>query len=335
VYTEDDAVVLSPEQLEIRSRGIGSSDAPAIVGLSPWQSPVDIYMRKRGLLAPQSGKQLTAGHRLEDAVVQWAARDHGWKVQRCGKTLVHKTEPWIIASPDRFLVENRRRIAIVEAKTTGTAHDWGHEMTDALPEYYRVQCQWQLTVVRSRQPHIELAYVPVLFFANREVKVYRVLHSPKLEAALVEACREFWFKHVVAGDPPELEPASDPAVGKFLAAVFNEVGERVVQAPVEAAAWAKRLHHAQLAAKAAEDAAEEARNYLKAYVGNDKGIRGPWGKFLWYLREGGPDYKAMCEDMFERFGVTDEGRAELAAAHRQRDTRVPRFTPDEEYFEEA
>ena len=38
--------------LDIRSHGIGSSDAAAVLRLSPWKSPLALYAEKVGLIEP-------------------------------------------------------------------------------------------------------------------------------------------------------------------------------------------------------------------------------------------------------------------------------------------
>ena len=38
--------------LERRRSGIGGSDIAAIIGISPWKTPRDIYLAKKGLAEP-------------------------------------------------------------------------------------------------------------------------------------------------------------------------------------------------------------------------------------------------------------------------------------------
>lgn len=333
-------VLLTPEQHKIRSMGVGSSDIAAIAGLSPWAQPIDIYRRKLGLAPPAKGAYLTAGHVLEDPVAKWASRRRGWTLRRCKRTLVHQREPWIVATPDRFICERKvgsargARIALAEIKTAGTREGWGTEGTDQIPDYYRTQCQWQLTVIRSRQPHIELVYVPVFFFTSRQLAIYKVTHSGVLEEALVEVGYEFWHDRVLAEDPP-LDDPSQPGVHRYLAEVLGQTSNRVVPAPLEAQRWASQLYAARKMIAEAEGRAAEAEAYLKAYVGEDKGLEGPWGRYLWSMRSGSTDWKGLAEAMFDKFGVTEDGRAELVGAHQRDGFRSPRFTPNKDYFEGA
>ena len=57
------------EWLDVRKSGIGSSEVATIVGLNPFETPYQLWRRKRGLDAPQEENfAMKAGHYLEDAV---------------------------------------------------------------------------------------------------------------------------------------------------------------------------------------------------------------------------------------------------------------------------
>ena len=62
------------EWLEYRKDGIGSSEVATILGLNPWETPYQLWRRKKGLDAPKDETfAMKAGHYLEDAVSQfWA-----------------------------------------------------------------------------------------------------------------------------------------------------------------------------------------------------------------------------------------------------------------------
>lgn len=62
------------EWLEYRKDGIGSSEVATILGLNPWETPYQLWRRKKGLDAPRDETfAMKAGHYLEDAVSQfWA-----------------------------------------------------------------------------------------------------------------------------------------------------------------------------------------------------------------------------------------------------------------------
>ena len=50
---------LSPTQLAQRRLGIGASEVGAVLGLHPYQTPLDVYLDKRGLVEPFAGNAYT------------------------------------------------------------------------------------------------------------------------------------------------------------------------------------------------------------------------------------------------------------------------------------
>ena len=81
IRCEDDA-----GWLEQRKRGIGGSDVAAIMGLSPWKSPLEVWLEKtnRAESPDLSGKEAVAmGTELEGDVLEMYRRRHpGSRVQR-------------------------------------------------------------------------------------------------------------------------------------------------------------------------------------------------------------------------------------------------------------
>lgn len=69
------------EWLEYRKDGIGSSEVATILGLNPWETPYQLWRRKKGLDAPKDETfAMKAGHYLEDAVSQFWADATGREV---------------------------------------------------------------------------------------------------------------------------------------------------------------------------------------------------------------------------------------------------------------
>ena len=66
-------MALTKQQLIARKQGIGGSDAAAILGLSQWKSPLDIFFDKLDTAEPMdnvSSPFMEWGNRLESAIVQ-------------------------------------------------------------------------------------------------------------------------------------------------------------------------------------------------------------------------------------------------------------------------
>ena len=93
------------EWLAQRRTGIGGSDVAAILGLSKYRSPLDVYKDKIG--ETPDGEQSQAaywGTKLEDVVAREFQERTGLKVQRVNRQL--SREGWMHANIDRAVVNH-------------------------------------------------------------------------------------------------------------------------------------------------------------------------------------------------------------------------------------
>ena len=191
--------MLTEEQLLERKSGIGGSDAGAILGVSPWTTPLELYLEKTGQSPGiEQTEVMEWGSRLEAAVADAAAERMGVPLSPCAEQLVHPAYPWMIANLDREIPGK----AIVEIKTTGFRDDaWGEAGTDQIPPQYLAQVSHYMAV-----RDYDLAYVPVLFMAERKLNIYEVHRDAELEALLIQAESDFWNECVVKRIPLTRSP---------------------------------------------------------------------------------------------------------------------------------
>ena len=69
---------------EDRQKYLGSSDMPAICGVESekWDNLGDLYLAKRGELAPKEGEQLDRGTDMEESIIRMFERKTGLTVVR-------------------------------------------------------------------------------------------------------------------------------------------------------------------------------------------------------------------------------------------------------------
>lgn len=131
----------TPEWREWRKSKIGASDAAAILGISPWTTPLELYEEKLGL-RPQ--KDLTAamarGMKLEERARVEYERISGELV--FPQVVVHPHFYWCIASLDGISLNKKH---IVEIKCP---NKFTHELASKgqVPPHYYAQLQHQLFV---------------------------------------------------------------------------------------------------------------------------------------------------------------------------------------------
>src|SRR5262245_42442218 len=85
-----------------RNKGIGASEAAAIVGLSPWESPLAVYARKVGVLetVKEETEAMRWGALLEPLILTEFGIETGREVVRAGKLLRSVERPWQLATLD-------------------------------------------------------------------------------------------------------------------------------------------------------------------------------------------------------------------------------------------
>ena len=191
---------LSPEALERRKSGIGSSDAATALGLNPYRSPFSLWQEKRGELEPEdfSGNEaVELGTLLEPIVAELFERRTEKKLYRVNQTIVHPTLPFLLCNIDRRVVGEKK---LAEIKTAGTwaaqSDEWGEVGTDAIPFRYAVQVQHQLACL----PHYESGYVPLLV-GGQHFRLYEIKRDPEIIGMLETYLTAFW-QGVLDGNPP-------------------------------------------------------------------------------------------------------------------------------------
>ena len=104
--------------LKWRRKGIGGSDAGAILGMNSWSTPYRIWAEKLGMLPEQEDNEaMRQGRDLEEYVAQRFAEKTGKKIRRRNAMFMHDDYPWMLANIDRDIVGEN---AGLECKTSSS-----------------------------------------------------------------------------------------------------------------------------------------------------------------------------------------------------------------------
>ena len=185
--------------LEERKKGLGGSDAGAILGLSKWKTPYQVWLDKtnRGPLTEDSSV-MEWGRRLEPVIRQKYCDLTGRSVFVPGKDkiLAHPKIEWMLASLDG-VVDSRR---VFEAKTARFADGWGEPGTDEIPDVYQIQVQHYMAVTG-----FDVADVAVLI-GGSDFRLYEVPKDNELIEMIIEKEAIFWrmVKKNIQPDPQTL-----------------------------------------------------------------------------------------------------------------------------------
>jgi putative phage-type endonuclease len=187
---------------EFRRSFVGGSDAAAILGLSPWATEVDVYLKKSGIdTAELEGDHLKMGHALEPVVAKLYAEHHGLKLIE-PEFKRHPVYEHIGAHADRITADGSR---IVEIKTTNWRNSdaWGVEGTDDIPVYYLCQ-----VVVYMEVYDIDRADVAVMISGDYP-KFYTVLRNKQFGEELCRRLNQWYIDHVLGDTAPKPKSGAD------------------------------------------------------------------------------------------------------------------------------
>lgn len=198
--------MITNKQEADRSRGIGSSDVPTILGLNPWQTAYDLWLHKTERIEPQEeNAAMHLGTMLEEPVLRLAADRLGQRVVRPSSTFVG-CQPYCRANIDGMIGVAKRGSPIVEAKTTGRGDEWGEDGSDEVPERVRAQVMFQMACASSDVAHV----ATLIGDYGLHFKMFRVNWDADYGAYIMERVAAFWERHVLRGiAPPDSLPTAD------------------------------------------------------------------------------------------------------------------------------
>lgn len=179
---------------EWRSKGLGASDAPVVMNVSPWSTPFKLWQEKTGKIEKDAGNWATRkGNEMEPRARAFLELQTGLDFPAVLSE--HSVFSWMRASLDGWNAENK---IILEIKCPGAA-DHGIASEGRVPDKYYPQIQHQLFVTGGEK---------VLYFSYSETPVphgYQVEVLPDMEyiKKLFAAMSKFW-KCIQTNTAPDL-----------------------------------------------------------------------------------------------------------------------------------
>lgn len=170
----------TPEWLEMRKNKIGASDAPVIMGVSPWMTPYALWEEKLGIRKgrPQN-EAMRRGLELEEMARKSFEEKTGIIV--FPQVVFHPENEWMMASLDGMDIEQKH---IVEIKCANS-EDHEHAKQGKIPDKYFPQLQHQLEVTG-----LDTAFY--YSFDGKEGVVVECHRNTKYIRDLVDEEKAFW-----------------------------------------------------------------------------------------------------------------------------------------------
>ena len=243
------------EWLAEREKGIGASEVGAILGLSKFDTPFSLWLKKTAQIPREpENVAMKLGHMLEPIVAQLWEEATGEKVIKASAAdiiYVHPEHDYMRATPDRIV---RGRKKLLEIKTTVM-----NVNEDDIEASWLAQVHYQMYVTGIHDA--DLAWL----VCGRYFGYAHIPYDEKFAEFIADAVTEFWNESVVGGKEPELISVADFAMKG------SEPG-KTVEADKEAVRNICSLRKLNMQISDAETDAESMKDALKLYMGEAESL---------------------------------------------------------------
>lgn len=257
----------APQQLD-RSRFLGGSDIAAVMGLSPWATPVELWMEKTGRTpkeAPDAARQrmFDRGHKLEPFIREMVIaklEDMGCAVEllAINQRYADAQHPFLACEIDfelrltgtveiggREVTFDGEEVNADAKSVSGFARKkWGTESNEDVPIEYAAQFMHGLGILGRR-----VCLVAALRSFD-DVDIYWTMRDDETIAAMRENAVLFWNDCVLADKAP------DPYTFSDIKLLFPTDNGQAAEATDEIAGKVSDLRRVKAAIKDLEDQAE-------------------------------------------------------------------------------
>jgi putative phage-type endonuclease len=244
-----------------RTKYIGGSDIGAILGLSRYRTPLEVWMEKTGkeIKSPDS-LPLRFGSYAEEFVAREYSLATGNALLHDQSIHIHPKHSFMSAHIDRFVLGNGASLPptkILECKTANpfAQHDWGEAGSDQVPMSYLAQCVWYMAITG-----IEKTDLAVLF-GNCDFRIYHIERDLELETLLLEKAHQFWNDYVLSNIAPPTQTIAD------CQALFKkEVIGKKIEADQSIVQSLNRLHELNSEIESFENKAAQIKQSIMDYM---------------------------------------------------------------------
>lgn len=281
-----------------RKQGIGGSDAAAVLGISPWATPVTVWLDKTGRApAKEETEAMRIGTELEQFVAERYCEATGRKVQRFNR-MMHVG--CLLGNFDRLVIPEDGKVAshmgevrtdtLLECKTSS------REWDDGVPLYYQTQVQHYMGL----EPKLAHADVACLFLGRKHFEVFRVERDDAVIKTMQERITAWWNEYIVGDKMP---PPTNEQDCKHLWARSNP-GKTIVTTR-EIAERLNDFNNQKAMEKLAKENAAKAMSDICAFMGDAEILTAPDGKPLLTWKSAKDSAKTDWEALARALGATE------------------------------
>lgn len=248
-FTKIDVTPDTSEWLEERRSSVGASEVAAVMGLSPWNTALDIYKSKQGVDREFDPLLSFVGHASEPIMHEWVEKFSGVQVKLEPAFMARSTAyPFLHASFDRVSSDP---FTTWQFKTVH--HYSGHKWDEGIPTDVRVQVQAEMLVAGTAKAAV------VVWIGGREFRLFWEYRDTRfIEEHMIPALTQFW------GDLQNGVPPAPSTPGELAEAWPDDAGE--LEAPEVALEWIEKLAFLLATAKEAEAEEKEIQQAIGTFM---------------------------------------------------------------------
>jgi putative phage-type endonuclease len=209
-----------------RQQLLTATDLAAILGLSPYSTPLDVWQSKQKGAQPIEENRFTIfGKRQENNVADWYEADHPelGKLHPSPGLLASIDYPFIGATPDRERLSDDGGRSVFEIKTGSeyTKDSWFEEYSKAptAPLQYQVQVQAQIFV-----GDYDFGQIGAFIGGNHLLEPRRIDRDNTFIDLMLDQAAAWHDRHIVKGEMPE------PSRLDNVKALYPVTGQKVIEA---------------------------------------------------------------------------------------------------------
>ena len=263
-----------------RTKGLGGTDSPVVMGVSPWTTKMDLWMEKRGLLEPEPE---TPAMRRGKALEPLIADIYQQKTGRRLLNITDKDEPWthpefpfITAHPDFEIstIGTPDPPGILEIKCLGL-RSFSKVKREGIPLPYLIQLQHYLSF-----PEYSWGAFAIFNAELWDLVHFDVQRDTEMIKNIIEMDRDFWTL-VENGTPP---PDEGLSFDRFdLPKSEGQIIKNDSQEWAEAMASLREAREIRADAEALED---EAKAAVQMLMGENQAVEGAGARVYSTMQNG-------------------------------------------------
>lgn len=203
-----------------RPFGLGGSDIAAILGISPFKTPLELWFELVGRTMSENRDLLPLrfGQHNESFIAKEYERQTGLLTHTHPNTIFHPNHDFMFGHIDRFVSTGNESnfswkpgvpgARILECKTASVfnRHEWGETGSAEVPAYYLLQCVWYMAIADCEDADL------AALIGNNDFRIFHLKRDLELESMVIDHAQKFWTEHVLSKSPPSASNITDASL---------------------------------------------------------------------------------------------------------------------------